>query len=70
METSLRRKALDFGAVHHSYESISKHNQVRGSDPDTLMHTPHVGTRLAPGWSAAPVPERGERCWGGEEGPG
>ncbi|XP_075267440.1 E3 ubiquitin-protein ligase TRIM35 isoform X6 [Opisthocomus hoazin] len=31
METSLRRKALDFGAVHHSYESISKHNQVEAA---------------------------------------
>lgn len=30
METSLRDKAKDFGAVHRSYESISKHNQVRG----------------------------------------
>uniref|UniRef100_A0A8C3KHF5 Tripartite motif containing 35 n=1 Tax=Calidris pygmaea TaxID=425635 RepID=A0A8C3KHF5_9CHAR len=28
METSLRHKAKDFSAVHHSYESISKHNQV------------------------------------------
>ncbi|XP_069661570.1 E3 ubiquitin-protein ligase TRIM35 isoform X1 [Haliaeetus albicilla] len=28
METSLREKAKDFGAVHRSYESISKHNQV------------------------------------------
>ncbi|XP_075353731.1 E3 ubiquitin-protein ligase TRIM35 isoform X1 [Mycteria americana] len=28
METSLRDKAKDFGAVHRSYESISKHNQV------------------------------------------
>lgn len=30
METSLRDKVKDFGAVHRSYESISKHNQVRG----------------------------------------
>ncbi|XP_065538015.1 E3 ubiquitin-protein ligase TRIM35 [Lathamus discolor] len=28
METSLRDKAKDFGAVHRSYESIFKHNQV------------------------------------------
>ncbi|NXX86584.1 TRI35 protein, partial [Urocolius indicus] len=28
MDTSLREKAKDFGAVHRSYEFISKHNQV------------------------------------------
>nr|XP_038033384.1 tripartite motif-containing protein 35 isoform X2 [Anas platyrhynchos] len=28
METSLRDKVKDFGTVHRSYESISKHNQV------------------------------------------
>ncbi|XP_051471603.1 E3 ubiquitin-protein ligase TRIM35 isoform X2 [Apus apus] len=28
METTLREKAKDFGAMHRSYESISKHNQV------------------------------------------
>ncbi|NXE15609.1 TRI35 protein, partial [Lophotis ruficrista] len=28
METSLREKAKDFGAVHRSYESIAKHNQA------------------------------------------
>ncbi|NWS63827.1 TRI35 protein, partial [Chunga burmeisteri] len=28
METSLRGKVKDFGAVHRCYESISKHNQV------------------------------------------
>lgn len=31
METSLRDKVKDFWAVHRSYESISKHNQVRGT---------------------------------------
>ncbi|NXL68124.1 TRI35 protein, partial [Chordeiles acutipennis] len=31
METSLRDKAKDFGAVHRSYESISKHNQVEAA---------------------------------------
>lgn len=30
METSLRDKVKDFGTVHRCYESISKHNQVRG----------------------------------------
>lgn len=30
METSLRDKAKDFGTAHRSYESIFKHNQVRG----------------------------------------
>lgn len=30
METSLQDKVKDFGAVHRSYESISKHNKVRG----------------------------------------
>lgn len=46
METSLRDKAKDFGAVHRSYESIAKHNQVRGPswrggnepDPDMCVH--------------------------------
>ncbi|NXF38733.1 TRI35 protein, partial [Nyctibius bracteatus] len=31
METSLRDKAKDFGAVHRSYESISKHNQMEAA---------------------------------------
>uniref|UniRef100_A0A8C8EEB3 Tripartite motif containing 35 n=1 Tax=Otus sunia TaxID=257818 RepID=A0A8C8EEB3_9STRI len=31
METSLRDKVKDFGAVHRSYESISKHNQVEAT---------------------------------------
>ncbi|NXL05069.1 TRI35 protein, partial [Mesembrinibis cayennensis] len=31
METSLRDKVTDFGAVHRSYESISKHNQVEAT---------------------------------------
>ncbi|NXT46750.1 TRI35 protein, partial [Pluvianellus socialis] len=31
METSLRDKAKDFCAVHSSYESISKHNQVEAA---------------------------------------
>ncbi|NXJ85480.1 TRI35 protein, partial [Trogon melanurus] len=31
METSLRDKAKDFGAVHRSYESISKHNEVEAT---------------------------------------
>ncbi|XP_064911595.1 E3 ubiquitin-protein ligase TRIM35 isoform X2 [Columba livia] len=31
METSLRDKAKDFGAVHRSYESIAKHNQVEAA---------------------------------------
>ncbi|XP_067150572.1 E3 ubiquitin-protein ligase TRIM35 isoform X2 [Apteryx mantelli] len=31
METSLRDKVKDFGAVHRSYESISKHNQVEAA---------------------------------------
>ena len=59
METSLRDKAKDFGAVHRSYESISKHNQVRGPswqggkgpDPDTCvyMHA-HACTRVRTPW--------------------
>lgn len=57
METSLREKAKDFGAVHRSYESISKHNQVRGPcwqggngpDPDTCVRTPWAGMQLALG---------------------
>ncbi|KAK2510855.1 Stmn4 [Columba guinea] len=31
METSLRDKAKDFGAVHRSYESIAKHNQAEAA---------------------------------------
>ncbi|KAM6081557.1 E3 ubiquitin-protein ligase TRIM35 isoform 2-T2 [Chlamydotis macqueenii] len=31
METSLREKAKDFGAVHRSYESIAKHNQAEAA---------------------------------------
>ncbi|NXN28197.1 TRI35 protein, partial [Nycticryphes semicollaris] len=31
METSLRDKVKDFSAVHRSYESISKHNQVEAA---------------------------------------
>ncbi|NXD88126.1 TRI35 protein, partial [Halcyon senegalensis] len=31
METSLRDKAKDFGAIHRCYESISKHNQVEAT---------------------------------------
>lgn len=55
METSLRGKVKDFGAVRRSYESISKHNRVRGPswqggngpDPDTCMHTrAHACTRV------------------------
>lgn len=60
METSLRDKAKDFGAVHRSYESIAKHNQVRGPSwrgtvsliltrVCTRVHTPWAGMQLVLG---------------------
>lgn len=74
METSLREKAKAFGAVRRSYESISKHNQVRGPswqgsngpDPDNACTRPGQecswlwGEALHPSWAAPSLSEESD----------